>query len=73
MTAQPCAYCAAPATHTLWPDREQGRMLARVGDFPRARLEYCARCADALAAGETGEALARRLNTAHAAAGRLPQ
>jgi len=62
MSESTCTYCSAPATHTLWPDREHRRMQARRADFPRARRQYCQRCAEALAAGEEGLALARRLN-----------
>ena len=69
MAERLCTYCQAPATHTLWPDRDRRRMVAREADFPRARQEYCGRCAEALSEGETGEHLARRLNAEDASHG----
>jgi hypothetical protein len=65
MPQQCCTFCSSPATHTLYPNRRSRHLEARLADFPRARQEYCQRCAEALAGGESGEALARRLNRAH--------
>lgn len=62
-----CIYCSAAATHTLWRNQGARRWEARVADFPAARLTYCQRCAEAIAAGETGAQLARRLNREYTA------
>jgi hypothetical protein len=64
--AIPCTYCSAPATHSFFPDMATRRWTLQARPFdPQARgvqQGYCLRCGTALADGESGEALARRLN-----------
>jgi hypothetical protein len=62
-----CTYCVAPATHTLAFDRTTGHWRTRATATPQWQQAYCQRCAEALAAGETGEDLSRRLNREYTA------
>ena len=56
-----CAYCQADATHILYANQSTHRWEPRA-PMPGRAPSLCVRCATALAAGESGEALAARLN-----------